>query len=333
MLLRLLPFLLLALAACDPCTGLGSCDTAQVRYQGFLTRSIGFPKGPAEGVVVRFVRTGGVRLESDTLTTRSDSTGRFVLESRAREEGQVTGDLWVYPPSPIAPVRVPVRMATSRAPGEVLQLGEVGIAYPYFGYEIKLFYGANRQPAVGVEARFRRTGGVAIDPDTFTVVSDRGGTLFLRPRASTYGDVTGDLTIYPPPPYKEIRFPNFTMKTFTTDRADSVVAVQLGTSLPYSIIFVWSDTGRGAEGVEVEFIRTGGIPISPAHFVTRSDRFGTVHVDPAPLLSGEVVGDLVVRPPAPGRGYTVRDFRLRTVEGAPAYMLLGYWSIPVEGSR
>lgn len=330
---KLFPLLLMALAACDPCTGLGSCDTAQIRYQGFLRRGIGFPQGPAEGVMVRFVRTSGVKLASDTLVARSDSTGRFMFESQAQEEGQVMGDLLVYPPGPIAPVRKQVRMATTRAPGEVLQLGEVKVAYPFFGYEIKLVFGATQSPVEGVEARFRRTGGIRIDPDTFTTVSDASGTLFLRPRASTYGDVIGELTIYPPPPHKEIRFPDFTMRTFVTDRPDSTVTLQLGSRLPYSIIFVWSDTGKGVEGVEVEFVRTGGIPISPARFVTRSDRFGTVHVDPAPLRSGEVVGDLVVRPPAPGRGYTVHDFRLTTVDDNRSYVLLGYWGIPVEGAK
>lgn len=331
---KFLPLLLLALAACDPCSGLGSCGTAQVRYQGFLSRSIGFPQGPAEGVRVRFVRTGGVKLESDTLVARSDSAGKFYFESRALEEGQVDGDLWIYPPDPIPPVRKPVHLATSRAPGEVRQFGEIRIPFPYFGYEIKLFFGANREPAVGVEARFRRTGGVPLAvPDTFTVFSDERGIIFLRPRSTTYGEVTGDLTIYPPLPYKEIHFPNFTMKSFVVDRADSTIMVQLGPRLPYSIIFVWSDTGQGAEGVEVEFDRTGGIPVSPERLVTRSDRFGTVHIDPAPLRSGEVVGDLVVRPPAPGRGFTVHDFRLSTVDDNRDYMLLGYWAITRGGTQ
>ncbi len=83
MMLRKLSLLLvLALPACDPCTGVGACDGPQVRYEGTVNKLFSNPQGPAEGIRVKFVRTAGVELEADSLVAHSDATGRFRLEGR-----------------------------------------------------------------------------------------------------------------------------------------------------------------------------------------------------------------------------------------------------------
>lgn len=322
----------LLVAACDPCTGVGSCVAPQLRYEGVLTRKFGYPAGgPAEAVTVKFVRTGGVQLESDTLVATSDAKGRFLIEGRATREGQVIGDLVIMPPGPIEPIRERgLQLATTRAPGEVLRLREREIPYPYFSYSVALHFRATGQPAAGVEAVFRRTGGIRLNSDTLRLTADPRGFLLIRPTTLEHGIVTGELTVYPPPPYKPIVLPDLRLRTAVTEHADSVIRVGIGSRLPYMVQFLWADTDEGVEGLEIEFVRTGGVPISPATYRAVTDRFGSVAIEPAPLASGQVVGDLHVRPPAPGRAFTVPGLRLSTVEDDRPRIYLRFWKVESE---
>jgi hypothetical protein len=331
MLRAILPLLLLVTAACDPCAGVGTCSVPQVRYEGILNKLFANPPGPAEGIRVKFVRTAGVEIEADSLVGRSDAEGRFRLEGRTRGEGEVSGNLWIYPPDTIAPVRVEgVRMLTSRVPGDLRRLGEWKVPYPHFSYQGVLYYRATGRPATGIEVKFRRTGGIPLDSDTFRVVSDQFGHFNLRPKTSIPGEVTGEITIFLLPPYKPYTIKELKLTTFLEPRPDSLIRIGIGSRLPYSAILVWENNGQGVGGVEVVFQRTDGVLISPERFVTSTDQHGTVHLNPAPLTSGEVVGDVYVRPPPPGRAFVIRDLRLKTVDDDRAHELLGYWGVPIE---
>lgn len=330
MMLRWLSLLLLVLsAACDPCAGIGACAEPQLRYTGIVTTL--FPDYPARDVRVEFVRRGGVGLADAKLTAVSDSAGVFVLEGRAQEEGKVTGDLVFYPPSPIAPVTITdVEMSTARAPGELRRLGTWMIQYPFFAYKGALFHRNDGQPpAKGIEVEFRRTGGIPIYPDTFTVLSDERGHFDLRPKTSVSGEVVGDVTVHLLPPYQPYVVRGLRLSTFTIPRIDSLIPLPIGYGLPYSALLTWEVGGRPAVGVEVEFRRTGGVRIYPERFVTRTDAFGTVLLNPAPLESGELVGDVVVRLPAPrGEVVVIPGLRLRTVEDSRPTQFLGFFRVP-----
>ena len=334
MMSRLLPaVLLLLVGACDPCTGPGSCVAPQVRYEGILTQGIGLGREgpPAAGVQVKFVPTGGIELREDTLFGTSDGEGRFTIEGDAEGTGVVTGDLIIYPPQPIAPVRVSgVRMTTSRGVGDLRRLGEWRIPFPYLAYQFHLYYRANGEPARGIEVEFRRTGGIPIEPDSVRMTVDERGYVILRPEIGAQGIVTGDLTVYPLPPRQPFTVRGLRMATVTEERFDSVFHIGIGQRLPYAAILVWANTGAGIEGATLEFRRTGGVPIFPEKFVAKSDRFGTVQINPTPLAPGEVRGDIVITPPAPGVPVTLTDVRLATVEDDRATMLLGYWGVPVK---
>jgi hypothetical protein len=329
MMLRWLSLLLLVLAAaCDPCAGIGACAEPQLRYKGVVTTL--FPDYPARDVRVEFVRRSGVGLDDAKLTAVSDSAGVFVLEGRAQAEGTVTGDLVFYPPSPIAPVVVGgVVMSTARAPGELRRLGTWMIPYPFFAYKGALFHRNNGQPpAKGIEVEFRRTGGIPIYPDTFTVLSDERGHFDLRPKTSVSGEVVGDVTVRLLPPYQPYVVRGIRLSTFTIPRVDSLIPLPIGYGLPYSALLSW-ERGGPAAGVEVEFRRTGGVRIYPERFVTRTDAFGTVLLNPAPLESGELVGDVVARLPEPrGEVVVLRGLRLRTVEDSRPTQFLGFFRLP-----
>lgn len=333
MLRQISPLLLLVAAACDPCTGVGTCTAPHVRYEGLVYEQPSGSRLPAEGIQVKFVRRGGSALESDTVVTRSDAGGRFRIEARARQEGEVSGDLWIYPPPPVNPFRVEgVRMLTSRAPGDARWLGEWKVLLPYLGHQVFLYYRATGQPATGLEVEFRRTGGIRMEPETLRVPADPRGYAVLRPKPAEHGTVTGDLTIYPLPPYAPITIRDYKLSTFTEERGDSVVRMGIGSRLPYSVFLVWEDSGKGIDGAELEFRRTGGVLISPERFVARTDRSGMVHLNPAPLTSGEVCGDVTIRPPAPGRITTRPDVCLKTYDDDRGHMLLGYWGVRRETS-
>jgi hypothetical protein len=334
MMSRLLPaVLLLLMGACDPCSGLGSCVAPQVRYEGILTRGIGLGREgpPAAGVKVKFVPTGGISLREDTLFGSSDEEGRFTLEGEAEGEGVVTGELIIYPPTPIAPVRIGgVRMATSRGVGDLRRLGEWRIPFPYLAYQFHVYYRANGEPARGIEVEFRRTSGIPIQPESFRTTVDERGYVIVRPEIGAQGVLIGDLTVNPLPPRQPFTVRGLRLATVTEERFDSVFQIGIGQRLPYSAIVVWANTGAGIEGATVEFRRTGGVPIFPEKFVAKSDRFGTVQLNPTPLAPGEVRGDVVITPPAPGVAITLPDVRLATVEDDRATMLLGYWGVPVK---
>jgi hypothetical protein len=283
---------------------------------------------PAESIPVAFIRTGGVELDQDTLRATTDADGKFVLTMPAGSGGEVVGDLVFTPPTPIPAMRVPdVHMRTTRAAGDLYELGKWKIDYPYIGYQIFLHYRATGKPAAGLEAVFRKTSGISTTPDTLRMVSDARGYLILRPEVSAVGTVTGDLTVNLLPPRAPLVLRDLRLSTFQEERYDSVISVGIGLRLPYSAIIVSAATGSAVAGAEVEFERTGGIQIYPEHFVARSDEYGTVHLDPVPLEAGELRGNFIVRPPAPGEPLVIRDVRLPTVEDDRIYELLGYWGV------
>ena len=339
MIRRLLPLALLLLGgACDPCTGIGSCVAPQVRYDGIVRRGqgVGRPLLPAEGLVVKFVPTGGVALRSDTVEGRTDSEGRFRLEADAAASGTVTGDLLIYPPAPLPPERFEgLTMHTSRGAGDLRRLGEWQVPYPHVGYQFRLFYHSNGAPARGVEVVFRRTGGVALSPDTFRTVTDPRGYVIYVPDVRENGIAVGDLTVYPIPPHRPFTVNAIRLRTVTEARFDSVFNIGIGDRLPYSAIIVWADTGEGIEGVQVEFRRTGGIPLANSVYSSVTDRFGTAAITPVPLGSGTVRGDLVITPPAPGVPVVVRDVVLKTETDDRPLQLLGFFGVEraKEGSE
>jgi hypothetical protein len=319
--------LALGLAGCDPCQGIGSCGDPVMRSEGRVLKQ--YPAEPAEGIRVDFVRTRGVGIEGDTLTAFTDRDGRFRFESGAAGNGTATGRLVLYPPAPLPPVTVEdVALVATRAPGERRFLGEWKVPYPHLPYEAHFYRVGTGAPVRGMEVEFRRTGGIPVSPDTFRVTTDAFGNVKLRPRTSVPGVVQAELVVYPLPPLQPFVIPNLRLRTFVAERLDStVVAAGVGLALAYGGVLVWDDSGRALEGAEVEFRRTGGVPVQPERFTVRTDAFGTFILRSTPLATGEVVGDLLVRPGAPYRAHTIRNVRL-AVQTSGTIVFLGYFGIP-----
>ena len=335
-----LALLLASVAACDPCAGVSLCSGQRsIRYQGDVT--LRFLGVPAEGIQVEFVRTGGVRLDRDTIRTETDALGSFSLEAEANGAGEVIGELILYPPGntvsgPISPLRIPMSLSTGRSASDVRYLGPLSVPHLYFGAYGELFYrGGPLYVTEGVFARdveveFRRTAGIRVEPDTFVVRSNGAAQFPLEPRPLEVGEVVFDLLIRPPAPYQSFAVSNVRMSARFAEPSNRVLVARAGVGphLPYVGTLYYADTQQPAVGTEVEFRRTGGIALAQDTFRTTVNSAATFSLGPVPLEAGTVTADLVIRPPAPYRSFTIAGVSLRTTEENVQNVPAGRWEVP-----
>jgi hypothetical protein len=204
--------LLFLAPACDPCFGTTACVAPHLAADGTLIWHL--DGSPASGVRVEFRRTGGLELSDTILVTTSDVHGRFRHETETATAGEVHGTLAFFPPEPYDhfPFYVEgVTISTTRVRGESRRLGYWGVgplpAPPHLSYVGELYFRDTNARAEGVEVQFRRTGGVAVHPDTFSVVSGADGRfpLFLTPSGA--GEVLGEIRVNAPSPYRSFTVP------------------------------------------------------------------------------------------------------------------------------
>jgi hypothetical protein len=165
------------------------------------------------GVQVRFTRSGGVPITPETGVVVSDSDGNAVIPVRALDSGTVTMDLEVTPPAPGASFTLRDVRATTYA-DEFPRLCCVVDVMPHISYVGIVKIAADG--ASGVPYEFRRTGGIALQTNVVSGVSDRG-TFFLNLTPLTAGEVVGDLTFRSPAPFRPFVVHN--VRLFTQDGA------------------------------------------------------------------------------------------------------------------
>jgi hypothetical protein len=329
-LLALLP-LLLSSAGCDPCFGTLACTgEPRISYEGELIQQFTTFGDPAAGVQVEFIRTGGARLTADTLKAVSDSTGRFRLETLAREQGTVRGDLVIRPGPFVGSMRVrDLELTTTAARGEVRHLGSWHVPHLHFGAMGEFFNRGNRQIAPNVRVEVRRTGGIRIEPESWVTFSDPGGRFAINPRPLEPGTVELELIVRSPVTFLLDTIPNVRVSTMVTRRTDPVIGRWgVGPHLPFAGLLRWGDTLQPAVGVEVEVRRVEGVVTYPDRYTTTTNSAGTFSLGPVPHTLGDVVFELDVRPPAPYRAVTIRDVRVRSIERDGFAILVGQWLIP-----
>jgi hypothetical protein len=208
----LFPILLLVAPACDPCFGTTACVAPHLAADGTLIWHL--DGAPATGVHVEFRRVGGLSLPAEVLVATSDDAGRFRFEEETGVAGAVHGTLAFFPPEPYNhfPFYVEaVTISTTRVRGDSRRLGFWGVgplpAPPHVSYVGELFYMDTGERASGVEVQFRRSGGVSVHPDTFTVVSGSDGRFPLFMTPSGPGEVVGEIHVNAPAPYRSFTTP------------------------------------------------------------------------------------------------------------------------------
>ncbi|AHG91021.1 hypothetical protein J421_3484 [Gemmatirosa kalamazoonensis] len=315
--------LVLSAVACDPCSGLASCngDPTLALTGQFVVRGTG---RPVSGVRVDVVPVAGAT--GGSATTGSD--GFWQLELPATATGDVTVDVQVTPPSPYPSYRVPaVHASASTRRGEGNVLGR-WVVDPYVNYlaEIRSRFGGFG--VYGATVHFMRTGGVAATPNSVDRITDEAGRFGfeLAPNGGTLGDVIGDLYVVKP---------GLTSGTWIRGARipvvyrDDPLAVQgvfpIGFFLTYVAEIYDRGTGRPLANADIQFVRTSGIAISPSTVVRHTDASGRTLLDLTPSAEGEVVGDISFVRPGSTTPVVLRGVRLTTYDSLETRLLrLGF---------
>ena len=194
------------LTGCDPCSGVLSC--APGPYLAIDGRMVEPAHGfSLPGVRIDVVRTGGIELGVDSLSTVSDEDGMWRVELSPRDVGTAFVDIEVTPPD-APPYRLhDVALVTRDHRGDA-NFNERWVTYlsiPAYGE----FYvnGGGDERAAGARVQFRRTGGIpwsgpGVHDDVWTGTTDAGGHVPLFPRSGPNaviftdgGSLVGELTI------------------------------------------------------------------------------------------------------------------------------------------
>jgi hypothetical protein len=313
--MRVLPLLagilLSATVGCEPCTGVANCPAeAHVSIGGRLVvRESG---APVSGARLAFVRTSGPELANDSVVTTSDADGFFLLSAPTTESGTVRGRLIVKPPTGGGYTVDDFVATTTKVPGDGMDIGRI-VAEPYLAFVVELRDRVTKALVLNSTGVFRRTGGVAIQPDTIAVGTDLYGRIHLESRALGAGTLKGELVIFPPA-YPR---PFYTMPVeFSTEYRDrispEVTVVHVGSALLWAgEVFRRGSNAYGA-GITVDFRRTGGIQATPAQFTTKTDSFGLFAIQPVPASEGELIGDVTIHSPSPFSSVIIRGVRVST---------------------
>jgi|GEM_PF-3962115 len=292
-------------------------DPPYVNYfYDLYVRSI---NAPAAGAQIEFRRTGGIKLAKDTVKAVADVHGKLWFQAEPLEPGEVLGDMVVWLLNGSTYIYRDVRFSTT------YRHDEVRVVRQGFGYSLSyagnLTYGGTGfpgRPAAGVEVEFRRTGGAPLFSDTVRSRTDAHGN-FTFPLAlfNPYqgGEVTGEIVVRPPPPYRQTVVRSVRLSAFEGDEMRPLGSWRVEAPRYLSYLFELYSRGNNAAlaGADVEFRRTGGVRVDTDTIRVRASAEGKFWLTPAPLESGELVGDLLVRM-ASGDTASIRGIRLATTE-------------------
>ena len=319
--------------ACDRCAGIFGCTSAPRLSMGgqLIIRETGAAVG---GAALDFVRTGGVQLASDSVSIMTDGEGRFQLAVEASNLGQVVGDLVVRPPAPCLPYRVRgLSFRTSDVRGEGQILGRM-VVRPYIDFIGELYRRSDGQPLAGASVTIIPTGGVHVSPDSFNLTAGPDGRIYFVANAAQPGDMVANMVVASSMLSGPSRLSGVVFPAIYVDTVPEVGAVwRFGYALPYVGELFRRGTGTRSAGIEVDFQRTGGIPVSPDAFVVHTGPDGRFPLNGMiPFAEGDLVGNLIIRPPAPATGETISAVQMRTVD-SDTLILLGVWGYGYQVSR
>lgn len=180
-------------------------------FAEFYSRATG---DRAEGVSVTFRRTGGIALARDTVQMTTDASGRVIIMPEPLAQGTVRGDLLVAEPGYAPSVIGGLELQTFSEPGQAVLLGPwgVGPSLAYYGIAVS----ENETPLLGYQVEVRRVGGIAAEPEQFTVTTEHLGHFGIRMRPREEGVLLLDFT-FRSPTGEIYQFSGVEMPTFNSD--------------------------------------------------------------------------------------------------------------------
>lgn len=151
------------------------------------------------GAEVQFHWTSGIDVQPRDWSGLTDIAGRVAFPVRARTAGVMVGDLRVVPPAP---------WKSFERRGMVFETFDADTARLYATLEVGpgvsgyAVFRANGLPVKGVKVEARRTAGLPTPNGIPATVSNDTGYTYITSATDTEGDITADLTVTPPAPYR-----------------------------------------------------------------------------------------------------------------------------------
>lgn len=268
----------------------------------------------AAWAAAQFHRTGGARLADDrTLVVGLDPNGYFYLQALALDTGAVIGDLDIYGAGLTRVYRVEHVVIPVRVLDRVPKLDRVLHVGSSLEYALELHYRGSWAPVAGAEVVFRRRRGLRLERDSVTATTNADGRVRLAPVPATdsTGEVVGDVTVRAPGLRRPYVIPDVRLQTFDSDELRFAGTFGVGYAAQAAGELAFRGDRSPLAGVDVRFVRTGGLETSVATVTTQSRPDGWFGVALATDTVGEVVGDLVIQRPGGAPPTTFRGLRLR----------------------
>ena len=281
-----------------------------------------------QGVAVNWTRTGGIATTPAVINTTTDATGFFLLDMTPAADGETIGTLTFTPPNGSATSYPNLHLATYDSTS-YRYLGNFGYGQRW-AWAIELWRNDSLKQARGVPVTFRRTGGIAIDPDSLQLVTGSDGRIEVRAAVTDTGYVDGEITVHPATgPARLIT--GIHLHTFAGDSLGFAGVFSFGPSLRYAAQIQRAD-GTPVAGATVTWTLDSGLDATPVTLTSTTDNTGyfNVMLYPPDNFDGTAVGHFTVNPPAPyppGSAYTIPNVHLPTFQ-SPDLRFAGFFQIP-----
>jgi hypothetical protein len=167
------------------------------------------------------------------------------------------------------------------------------------------------RPIPGVVVELVPVGGVALPAGSARAVSDGAGQFQLGADAAAAGEITADVIVTPPAPYRPYRVRGLTFRT-SEQRGEGA---QVGTWVVDPFVSFLAEvrnrrTDRPIVGATVTAIRSAGVAVDPARADVATDGSGRFLLTFTPDAVGDAVFDFLIAAPGVTRGTWVRGVRL-----------------------
>jgi hypothetical protein len=201
----LLCALTVAALGCDPCSGMARCGGPYLSATGQIVD----PDGGAaiDGVRIDVVRTGGIGVGVDSVSTVTAGGGFWRVELTPHDSGTLVADVQVSAPG-VPSYRLHGMRLETRAHAGDSNVNDRWAPYLYFNHFGEFYRrGTADERVVGASIEFRRTGGLTtygpgLATGVYRATTDVAGRVGLFPRAGPNavfaresGSLVGDLVV------------------------------------------------------------------------------------------------------------------------------------------
>jgi hypothetical protein len=247
---------------------------------------------------VQFGRTGGVGVTPTSWGQTADGGGRVFRELQMSGLGTLHALATVTGAGYPRPFQIPVHLEPKYldSPSREVKVLILGRGLPEFADVRRRGHDAF---VPGVTLKFRRTGGIAVTPDSFTLAIPSSGVVAMNLRAQGDGVLLGEFTVTPPAPFKTEVFSNVAMPTKDGDSV-RFLRMGFGAQVAARAHFRYRANDQPVEGgVNATLVRRSGQAIHFDGVLVTLDSTGTLSYTSATADTGSTVADLLVRLRAP----------------------------------